>query len=252
MESKERNDIISPKIPDSITFGKKILKTPTLDEMGIPVSGLGYVRLEKHIKDNFNNSSAWINRGDKLVTYTFDAFSTDKPSFFKKLRGDHPEICQSWDIVSPVSGLVVDITQEETVSNGAVGLRYEWSNIRALPVILVPNDEPIPDHGSFYEYDDLTSWLVYYFYRLPIRDRSETRPGRLKDWISKNESSMKTYSEIFEKLDSRDSSEYQEYQIRELNAEDRRIIDNIQRLRTKDINLRDKLVHISREFGQSI
>ena len=237
-------------VPSSVTFGKKVLFIPTLEEVGVPLAGLGTLIMEKELHNRRYSGGYWVKKGEKLFTYNFYAFSKEKSSFFEKLKGEDPTTSASYTITSPINGLVIANRKEYTVDpNGASGLRYEYCTERALPIILVPNDEPLPNPNNFYEYNSIASWLDYYFYLLPIRDRSNIRPERLRSYISRNENSFDKDKDM---LSKRERDDYKDYLIREVTKSDYEIIRNVQELRSEFLDLRDKLVHISREFGESI
>lgn len=231
------------RVPQSITFGYKVLQLPTLAEMGIPLSGLGLVKrnegLSKYLPDP---DSCWINRGDTLLTYEFWYFQDEKKPrlpFF-----NDPTQQRTYNIVSPISGLLLSMRDEKTV---------EWCNERALPVILVPNDEPPPGNDNFSVYDQIAQFLSSHFDLLQIRDLSKTSPERLRGWIDRHEGDVaRVYSERLSVLQGRNPDEHRAYEIREISAADEELVCNIQYLRTKDLDLRDKLVHIARKYGKSI
>jgi hypothetical protein len=238
---------IRGQVPQSVTFSFKILQIPTLQEVGIPLSGLGTVKLNEAISGK-GYAPSWINRGDPLFTYYFHFFSYDEGPKFLGFLGD-PMRHYEFEIVSPISGLLISMREEEVV-NFTVGLRYEWCGEDLLPVILVPNDEPPPDTRNFYEYDRMASYLCDCFNMLPIRDRSKTNAERLRDWIARKEDDF--YPGLLSKLHERDKEVHRSYEVRELTSSDSKFINMVQNLRSKDPQLREKLVHIARKFGESI
>lgn len=148
-------------VPESITFGKKILTIPTLKEMGIPLAGLSIIEMNPQFYEKRYSGGCWINRGDHILTYKFRFFNTEKPSFLSKFG----RLDQMWDytkeIVSPISGLLIG-TRDEDAINFTSGLQYQWCQERVLPIILVPNDEPKPEKTNFYNYDSLATQLYHY------------------------------------------------------------------------------------------
>ncbi|MEM9649915.1 MAG: hypothetical protein AAF969_15660 [Bacteroidota bacterium] len=243
----------SSTVPSSVTFGKKVLFIPSLEEIDIPLAGLSTVLVEKKFFDRRYQGGYWVNRGDELLTYNYYAFTKEKTSFFEKLKGIDSTTTATFTIKSPISGLVIANRDEDSVDpNGAYGLRYEYCKEKSLPVILVPNDESIPDMSNFYEYDRMVSWLKYYFFLLPFRDRSRLHAERLKDYMNRHESASIGFSKDKEMLSKRNSDSHKEYRIREITSSDFQVIQNIQKSRNEFIDLREKLVHLSREFGESI
>lgn len=243
----------SSNVPSSITFGKKILYIPTLEEVGIPLAGLSTVLMEKELLNRRWNGGYWVNRGEKLLTYNYYAFIYEKLNFFDRIRGIDPTTSVTFTITSPISGLVIANRDEDSVDpNGANGLRYEYCKEKSLPIILVPNDESLPDENNFYEYDSVASWLKHYFPLLPFRDRSNISAGRLKDYMARNESAAKAFSKDREMLINRKSENYKDYLIKEITADDFEVIRNLEKARNEFVDLRDKLVHLTRRFGKSI
>jgi hypothetical protein len=128
--------------------------------------------------------TCWVNRGDRLLKYDCRCFQHDAPPFLSVFRGD-PWWHQSFEIASPISGLLLSTRPEQTVGY-AVGLQYECCHEERLPVILVPNDEPPPDSANFYVYDRIADFLLDNFDRMPIRDRTHSSPERLRDYIARS------------------------------------------------------------------
>jgi hypothetical protein len=172
------------RLPQSIEFGYTILSIPSLEEMGIPLSGLGIVQSSETLGQYLPNpETCWINRGDLLLTYSFQFFqseSTPRLAFLKD-----PMWTRTYEIISPVSGLHLAMRKEETV-RFTLGLQYQWEREPLLPIILVPNDEPPPDWHNFYEYDRIAQLLSECFYRLPIRHPEKSSPERLRDWLNRD------------------------------------------------------------------
>ena len=239
------------RVPQSITFGYKVLHIPTLAEMGIPLSGLGLVKpnegLSKYLPDP---DACWIERGAPLLTYEFWSFQNAKEPRFS--FSNDPTWQRTYEIVSPISGLLLSMREEQTLGF-TNGLQYQWEKEKALPVILVPNDEPLPDTNNFNAYDEIARFLSDHFNLLPIRDHSKISPERLRGWIDRNEGdSAKFYLECLSGLSERDRQAHRAYEVREISAADGELVRGVQHLRTKDLALREKLVHIARKYGESI
>jgi hypothetical protein len=242
------NNIFS-RVPESVTFGYKILQIPTLQEMGITLGGLGLVSLHERLRST-GYEPCWINRGDPLLTYKFWFFRYHKKSLFSIFHD--PQWHESFEIISPLSGLLLSTREEYTIDFLGT-LQYEWCNERLLPIILVPNDEPPPDAQNFYIYDRIASHLNGYFDVIPIRDYSRMYVERLRGWIDRTGGDdAKLYLGRLSALQERNPDSYRAYKIRELTDQDVELVGMIQRLRSKDIHLREKLVHIARKYGESI
>lgn len=241
-------------VPESITFGFKILEIPSLDEMGIPMAGLGLCKLagglQKYASDP---ASCWIQRGAPIVSYLFRFYERETKSWLSFFSEDRMRDC-TFDIRSPISGLLLMNRDEATVS-GIPGsrLQYQWCNERCLPVMLVPTDEPAADTHNLSEYDRIARVVEHNFDMLPYRDHSVSSPDRLRDWLAGPGAEFaEQYEERRRALQRRERDASREHRIREISEKDYELIRNIQDLRSKDIGLRDKLVHIARKLSVSI
>jgi hypothetical protein len=241
-------------VPESITFGFKILEIPSLDEMGIPMAGLGLCELADGLQTYVSDpASCWIKRGAPVVSYLFRFYESETKSWLSFLAEERMLDCK-FDIRSPVSGLLLMNRDEATVS-GIPGsrLQYEWCNERRLPVMLVPNDEPLADAHNFSEYDRIARVVEHNFDMLPYRDHSASSPNRLRDWLAGPGAEFaEQYEEKKRALQGRERNAFREHRIREISEKDYELIRNIQDLRSKDAGLRDKLVHIARKLSVSI
>lgn len=102
-----------------------------------------------------------------------------KTIFFSKISGEALENF-ILNIVNPISGLMIG-TRKEYAIQFDDSLPYQWDTVDGLPVILIPNAEPMPDNNNFYTYDQLAGRLSggVYFNHLPIRAQSKSLPERL-------------------------------------------------------------------------
>lgn len=219
--------------------------------MGIPLSGLGIVESNETLGQyQPDPETCWINRGDPVVKYRFRFFQTESAPRLALFQD--PMRTQTYEILSPVSGLHLAMRKEETV-RFTYGLQYQWESEPLLPIVLVPNDEPPPDTHNFYVYDGIAQLLSDCFNRLPIRDHNNTAPERLRDWLDRNGDKERTeFYGYLRKLRERTANDFRSYEIREISDADTELIQNIQKLRTKNLDLRQKLVHLARRFGETI
>ncbi len=239
-------------VPKSISFTHKVLYIPTLKEVGIPMADFGLAKINEAIKYEAYNGH-WVKRGEPLLSYKFSFFDKEKPSLMDKIRGYDPKWDVDFHIKSPISGLILNLREEKTIDLSIGGLQYQGCTDFVLPVLLVPEDEPLPDTDNFYEYDKIGRTVADQFYRIPIRDYSVSGTERLGDYISKRDADVaKVYSDKLKTIQQRDPSEYRNYRIEDISEKHTALISRIQELRTKDINLREKLLPISRAFGTSI
>lgn len=240
---------MSKQVPESVSFGFKILEIPTLEEVGVPLAGLCLTERHATLKGG-GYEACWIDRGDPLLRYRVRFYQNLEKNWLSMFWDPTHE--ESFEVASPISGLLLLLRQEYTL--GFLGsLQYEWSQERLLPVMLVPEDEPLPDLIDLHVFDQIASVLSRHFDVLPYRDRSRTRPERLRDWLGRqSKETAARYQEWRIQLQERENGSFNAYNIRELNESDRKVLSHVQILRGKDHTLREKLVHISRGFGESI
>lgn len=237
------------EVPNSVTFGKKILTIPSLNEVGIPLAGVSLVQANPKFKEFWAVGGCWVNRGELLLTYEFRFFETLEPSFLSRFGMQDPIWVDRFEIRSPISGLIVLSRHEDSISTG---LQYQWvQEYGALPIILVPNDEPLPDDKNFSLYNQMTKELRRSFNVIPVRRPQKTQPERLFTYLD-DPVSKEEFGAYYKQLEHRNPEDYTQYDIREITHEDKNLISSIQNLRGSDIILREKLVHLSREFGTSI
>lgn len=238
-----RSDTSPEPIPPSITFGFKLLEIPSLEEVGIPFGGLA-VASNRSGTGPKTDVGTWVYRGAPVLSYRIDRFERETRSKWP-FAGD-PVSSRTYVIHSPISGLVVDLRHEDTIDE-SLGLQYQWCKERRLPVLLVPDDEPLPDWLNADTYDAISDTFRGSLERIPYRRQSEGAKVRLRDALGED-----AYASERAVLASRDRESYPGYVVRELTAEDTRILEAIQWYRGHDLLMRDKLAHISRAFGESI
>jgi hypothetical protein len=239
-------------VPATMTFSYKVLRIPTLEEMGIPMAGYGVCTLNERLQ-GLGYDICWIDRGDPLLKYDFRCFRNSAKPFLAAIRGD-PWLHQTFEIISPISGLFLYARSEQTVGSiPGMSLQYECCDELRLPVILVPNDEPPPSSNNFYVYDKIAHFLREYFEMIPVRDRSRTSPERLGDYIVRNDDDIKKiYRAHLNALRSRNPDSHRTYDIRKISAADTELVGRVQHLRSKNIELRGMLVHLARQYGEAI
>ncbi|ALQ51977.1 hypothetical protein [Nitrosomonas ureae] len=242
------------RVPSEITFGYKILEIPTLAEMGIPLAGLSDVVFDSETENWSNPESCWIDRGEPILSYSIINYSNAKKTMFSFMND--PVNTEKYEITAPISGIFTKIYHQRTQEyslNFDTGLQYQWTKIFGFPVILIPNEEPLPEHHNFYVYDEISSHFYYNFDAILIRDQHSVNPERLRSYIERKESGTRQqYLNWLNEIKQRESSNFRNYKIREISEEDKELVNNIQQLRAKDLQLRNKLAHIARDFGESI
>lgn len=123
---------LSP-IPDGITLGNKVLLVPALDFLFSHSGSISYRPVCQ--------SYSWINRGDSICKYFIRTPKSNIP-IIKLFAGENTE---SAIIRSPVSGFILHKTynygpEEYDRNNDSYMVRFS---------ILLPDDEPKPENGSF-------------------------------------------------------------------------------------------------------
>ncbi len=129
------------EVPAKIEFSSKLLIVPGLEELGIPIPFAHIPYIVPHVK-----YGDWVKRGDKLITVSFESFrQATPPNLIKRILFDDKKSVESYDICSPISGLVVNLrnTRSRTVTAGPGGVLNGiiMKELR-LPNILIPSHEP--------------------------------------------------------------------------------------------------------------
>jgi hypothetical protein len=209
------------KVPDTITFGNKVLVVPEFEEFGISEEIARLFHLESRFR-----LGDWVERGDELLAATFSVFSTyEKPSRWLAWM-DSPGLTTPISLYSPVHGLIIGFNIN----------RYYHKGL--FPIILLPADEPSPDFYriSFYEeairhLDNNWSRIAYGYKRLM---ELESPPDR------------QTVNKIpLDKFHVRDTSKT--FNVKDVTKEDTQILPYIRELCMKRIDLRPKINHLNLE-----
>lgn len=236
-------------VPSSITFSSQVLRIPTLAELGIPMGGYTLCQLAGGLRDYGSWDRIWIERGDVLLKYSVRFFQREARPRFPFISD--PISCSEYAILSPISGLLLDMRPEHTVAFWS-SVQYQCGNEIRLPVILIPNDEPPPDSANFYTYDSIAESIRHHIYQIPIRHHSSRSVERLQGFIAREgNDTAQLYRKYYEELKARNRDSYRKYDIRAITAGDNSLVYNVQYLRSKNVQLRDKLVHIARKVGDA-
>ncbi|HAA23892.1 MAG TPA: hypothetical protein DCR93_05085 [Cytophagales bacterium] len=241
-------------VPPSISFSKKVLVIPSLEEIGVPpdLGGLGWVSPNPELDKNRLTGGNWVNRGDVLLTYSFQSFNPERANFFQKITNNIPVITDSWKILSPASGLVIDSREEYTSESNSVNhLVYHYVNRPMLPILLIPDDEPPPSQENQYLYMRLVHWLIDRFLGIPFRNNDRTKLTSLGKKIQTEEWSKENYPKFLEQLKNINTTSIEPFRVKEIAKNEGRLLANIQNLESKYHDLKAKLAYISREFGES-
>lgn len=141
-DTKEKK-LEEKEIPPALEFSSKLLMLPGLEDLGVPVPFAHIPYIIPHVR-----YGDWVNRGDKLITISFESFhQVTSPSLVKKILFGDKTFVKSFDLHSPISGLVVNLrhTKSRTVSKGK-GCGGVFHGIIGdelrLPTILIPSHEP--------------------------------------------------------------------------------------------------------------
>ncbi len=242
------NDLAQYEVPESITFTNRMLEIPSLNEMGIPLAGLSYVT-KPEMYSGCNPTGFWIERGDHLLTYYLPSFEHDQKRKFWIFNLDDPIRKREFKIYSPINGLLID-NRTELRSLWQNYTRYQFCEEKLLPVLLIPEDEPPPEyHWSVY--NEFADQALARLDLIPYRTHSQNQPERWRDGVLSDSDVSNHHSRCLKTLRNRDSQKFNQPRIREFTTDDQILVKEIQKLRAKNLSLRDKLVHISRQFGES-
>ena len=221
--------------PTSIHFSDEVLTVPSFAEVGVPedIAMLGLIK-------GLASVGQWINRGDPLATAVYHVFNYES----RRLWGLVSDPLWSHEITlrSPVAGLVVDLREEVTTEFQPWGVYYERRP--ALPIILLPQDEPPQEYGELSYYREVGSFLQCNWRCLRLYVRGEDSFIRLHEQAAGPANAM--WRDHLERLKNCGKLALGRFAMRKVTSEDRVIIDRVNRLRTQDLVLRDKLLHIAR------
>jgi hypothetical protein len=224
-------------------------------KVGIPLAGLGYAKAVNELESQKftpNAQRCWVERDTPLFTYRFVFYRNEKPNKLVAFFSDEPKWHQEFTITSPISGMLLGTREEETIGFIPSGLQYQFCKDHLLTALLVPNDESSPDTSNFYTYDQISRLLAENMDLLPFRDHSQTATERLREWMARQETStVQSFEKDRTALRSRDRNKCRSFGTREISTQDYELIRNVQHLRSGDLSLRDKLVHIARKHAES-
>ncbi|MEO0477707.1 MAG: hypothetical protein AAF085_17315, partial [Planctomycetota bacterium] len=193
----------------------------------------------------------WIERGDPIIQARFVVYrDNENPrGLFKKQDVTWSKV---FTLKSPISGLLANADAwycgyySDTPQYTTSGYTGVYGNENIWPVLLIPKDEPPAD-----------SYNVRHFMHnlgtLAQQERSRylcsgrNGPCRLKD-NGYSEDDIETAEHL---LSSYKNPRTGEPITRELNADDRQILSNLQSLRKHDANLRDKLADAIRAIDST-
>lgn len=236
------------KIPQSIFFSNQLLFVPTFDEVGIP-SYIGRVG----IRSEKVKIGQWVNRGDVLAEVSFSIYSKkDKPRW--SLFSD-PTWSETVSIESPISGLVLAFRS---------GLDPHFSTYleNAMPVLLVPKDEPPQDSWRLEAFRRISSILQQYWPVTALQHglgsnlekynalrnsiRRYDRAGVVFEILDAINHTPGAWQEAARKLEELDNLSIDHFEMRPITPDDRRETWTINELRVRYLDLRDKLAHLPR------
>lgn len=226
------------KVPGNIFFDDRLMFVPTYDEAGIPrdLGALGRISVKVKL-------GQWVSRGETLLEVEFSYFKFEqKPSRWQALfwEDKDPKLSKTFELKSPASGLVLGF--RELRMNEAIVYIHTIENI--LPVLLLPKDEPsisnyrlgyLEDIGLFlgYKWPFLLFPHVHGYYQR-LGERAKEKDGE-QYWSHSIQKILKFKRVAIES--------FPVYSFREYS---RQFLHVIQDLRAHDLELRDKLVHLTR------
>jgi hypothetical protein len=147
---------LSRSIPEQVKIGSKILRIPSLDELGIPAP----LQCITHF-DRLVSEATWVERGDPLGEFIINYYDPNfKNNIWSKLSGKPDSFSHRFLLLSPSPGLVMDysghycrnnnnLKSQSAASNLGVGLIQRTS----MPILLLPED-PIIDEEILIEFSN--------------------------------------------------------------------------------------------------
>lgn len=247
-------------VPPNILFSTTLLRTPSLEEMGVPAP-LSYIPF---IRCHVGNGE-WVNRGDPLVTYDLIYYRKEtRPTFLLRLLLGDQRYTHTFVLKSPISGFVTDRVQITCRKYSVARLSAFFGMLdkdSVLPTMLVPKNEPAWNNYQLNDVNFQIRSSIIENWKKNLHNLGGGSGGykrvRLKQAIEENSfwvndvnykgqmaESLKWLKSNFDTTNRQTFSwptcEYSEYKTSYGDSLD----EYIEEYRAKDIELRDKLVHL--------
>lgn len=215
------------KVPPSIYFDRELLLVPTLSIGGITdLTDCVVCTPMVEIGD-------WVDRGDVLLTATVHNYRKAGKPWFQEDPWDKTPII----LRSPVSGLVLD----QLRGNGAYYMEgrpgFNFGTVSCFPALLLPKHEPPQNCQEMRFYSSLRSVLAENLETLVRCSDRDLGYSRLKELSSEAER-----GNILERF--RGAKTNDKFEVRAIRSSDH-LQHNIDGLRSYDLILRDKLLHLA-------
>lgn len=148
-------------VPDRIEFGTTLIRTPSLEELGIPIPFAYLPFIHCHVK-----GGDWVNRGDLLITVHLSYYKIEKklPLLFKIFIPDNMFDNHTFELHSPVYGFVTDLRRVQCRNLSVSGYGGTFIGVidteSVLPTILVPHREPTLNESKLNQFARQVCWSI--------------------------------------------------------------------------------------------
>ncbi len=238
MTQVQQREKPTKRTPSTIGFDRSVLMLPSLEETGVDrlFSKLG-------IYKSLVEPGEWVDRRQPVMSIVFHAFSRPLRSRWPFARDEIVE--RTFEIPSPVAGLMLAARPAYCAYYGSSyatssGRSLCYGEREVLPMLLLPRDEPPQEYWATTAYDEIRRWLADAWPRL-LFSHAELGYVRLRDAEYSEQELVGPRNSLFQESGRNDRCEVSNF-----DPDNRSMMDTIQRLRSGDLELRDKLVHLTR------
>lgn len=253
----------SKSVPPKIEFGTRLMRTPSLEELGIPPPFAYLPYIKSHV-----GLAEWVERGQPLVTYILVSYRLKNrlPLPLRLIFGDRTESF-SFNLEAPISGFVTDLRRvlcrESRFDKFAGTFLGMFDKDAVLPTLLIPKEEPAWSSSRLEHCRREISWQIASRWQLNqhnmgggsgryrrIRVGDACDQGRFWSGSNDQEAQLRAaiaWAAAYENERFRQPSkwpvvEYAEYRT----SYNSSLHEHIESYRANDLVLRDKLAHLTR------
>jgi hypothetical protein len=218
------------QVPPSINFSDQILTIPTFLDLGLDPQCL----ISSPYITEYVAPGKWINRGDRLMTATVNFYSTAERARWNWLDAGPAPV--EFYLESPCAGFVISYNSYNLP-------KASWGY---PPVLLLPQNEPPLNHSILTAFcSSIGRNMSENWERLPVRHyndrllRGGEAMGETKERVIEAVASLRHFADV----------ERRTFPVCTLdNHPDREaLVREIQRFRSQDLVLRNKLVDLVKE-----
>ena len=228
-------------VPRSITFDDLLLLLPRFEEVGIP-SRLGMLgELQPLVEEG-----QWVERGEPLLRAVYP--------FYKHRKRKLWHFEDTWEskeatLSSPTHGLVIGFHEETARDEQQWGTYY--SDLKVLPILLIPKNEPAPETWPLNFYIEVAQILGQNWGRLRYHQTSGSE-FRLAEAVENPNLGWQPDIRRILEFNGPTLGQFSQERLSHMRTDEsltvltNRLLDNIQQLRKADLKLREKLAHMVR------